>query len=70
MEIPKDLKNWIDSASYQALLSRWRSAPAGSPYFQGETGQYYQQVMANKREEVGPGEHVRASKSTGWSGLS
>lgn len=64
--IPQDLKDWIDNASYESLLSRWRSAPVGSPYFQGEVGVYYSEVMAKKREEVGQDEHVRASKSIGW----
>lgn len=60
------MKNWIDSSSYESLLSKWRFAPAGSPYFQGETGQYYSKVMAEKRKQVGQGEHVRASKAIGW----
>ncbi len=65
-EIPQDMKEWIDNASYESLLSRWRMAPAGSPWFQGDVGQYYKERMAAKRDEVGPGEHVRASKSIGW----
>ena len=66
--IPEDIKAWIDSASYESLLSRWRNAAVGSPYFQGETGQFYKEAMARKRDEVGHGEHVRASKSIGWQG--
>ena len=65
-DIPKDLKDWIDNASYEELLSMWRFAPIGSPYFQGATGDYYSKVMAQKRDEVGQQEHVRASKSIGW----
>lgn len=57
---------WIDNASYEELLRKWRYAPAGDPMFQGETGQYYSEVMAKKRDEVGNAEHVRASKSIGW----
>ena len=64
--IESEMKDWIDKASYEQLLSKWRSAPAGSPFFQGETGQYYSRVMAKKRENVGNAEHVRASKSIGW----
>ncbi len=64
--ILEELKAWIDSASYESLLSKWRMAPAGSPYFTDETGQYYSEVMARKRDEVGPSEHVRASKAIGW----
>ena len=64
--INEELKKWIDGASYEDLLRKWRSAPAGSPFFQGETGDYYAKVMAQKREAVGNAEHVRASKSIGW----
>lgn len=58
-------KEWIDNASYEQLLSRWRFAPVGSPWFQGEVGDYYKQVMARKRD-ADPDGHVRASKSIGW----
>ena len=59
-------KEWIDNADYEQLLTRWRNASIGSPWFQGETGKYYNKVMAQKREEVGPAECVRASKNIGW----
>jgi hypothetical protein len=61
-----EMKTWIDNASYESLLSRWRCAPAGSPWFQGEIGQYYKQVMFAKRDAVGGAEAVRASKAVGW----
>ena len=64
--IDPELKTWIDNASYEELLRKWRQAPPGSPYFKGETGQYYADVMAQRRLEVGDEEHVRASKSIGW----
>jgi len=64
--ISKDMKDWIDGASYESLLSRWRNAPVGDPLFQGETGKYYSDIMGKKRIEVGPGEAVRASKAIGW----
>ncbi len=56
-------KAWIDGASYEDLLRRWRFAPAGDPMFQGETGTYYQDVMARKRKEVGDAGAVAASKA-------
>ncbi len=58
-------KAQIDSMSYEGMLRLWRNAPAGHHMFQGETGQYYSKVMAEKRIAVGPAEHVRASKSIG-----
>ena len=62
----EEMKEWIDNASYEQLLSKWRTAPSGNPFFQGEIGEYYSKVMAEKRAEVGNAEHVRASKSIGW----
>ncbi len=59
-------KQWIDNSSYEQLLRRWRESPIGSDWFQGDTGDYYSKVMAEKRELVGDDEHVRASKSIGW----
>jgi len=61
-----DDKAWIDSASYESLLDRWRNAPIGSRWFIGDLGTYLAAVLARKREEVGNAEHVRASKNIGW----
>jgi hypothetical protein len=61
-----DQKIWIDTASYEQLLRRWRRAPAGDPMFVGDTGEYYGQRMIEKRAEVGQAAHVAASKSIGW----
>lgn len=60
------MKDWIDKASYTQLLSNWRNAPIGSPFFQGEIGDYYAKIMAQKRKEVGNASHVKASKTIGW----
>ena len=60
------MKAWIDAASYESLLSKWRFAAVGDPFFQGEVGQYYSATMARKRAEVGQSEAVMASKSIGW----
>lgn len=61
-------KEWIDNADYESLLRRWRNAPSGDSIFQGDTGKYYQEVMAEKRKAVGNGAHVQASKNIGWGG--
>lgn len=60
------MKAWIDGATYQQLLSKWRFEPAGSPWFQGEMGDYYTAAMKREREETPPGEQVAASKALGW----
>ena len=61
-----EMKQWIDNASYEQLLSRWRFAPVGDLMFQGEIGDYYTEVMKKKGEEVGNEERVRVSKNIGW----
>ena len=58
-------KAWIDDASLEALLRKWRFAPSGDPLLQGETGEYYSQVMFAKRDADNAA-WVRASKSVGW----
>ncbi len=65
-EIKKEWVEWVDGASYEQLLSRWRNAPAGDPFFIGKMGDYYKKKMSEKRSEVSDAEHVRASKSIGW----
>ena len=60
------MRAWIDQASYVDLLRKWRFAPVGSPFFQGELGRYYAERMAEKRAAAGDAEHVRASKAIGW----
>lgn len=67
MELTQDNKAHIDSMSYQSLLSRWRNAPVGDPWFQGETGDYWGQRMKELRSQPGGDEmHVGASKAIGW----
>lgn len=62
----KDEKGFIDSMDYESLLRLWRNARAGDPIFQGDTGDYYKKVMAEKREAIGNDAHVRASKNIGF----
>lgn len=62
----EEMKAWIDSASYEELLRRWRFAPIGSPWFLGEVGKHFSNVMMDRRREVGDLEHTRISKIIGW----
>jgi hypothetical protein len=58
---------WIDGASYEELLSKWRFAPAGDPFFKGPVYDHYCAKMKEKRNASGgQAEHARASKSIGW----
>ena len=60
----EEQKAWIDGASYEDLLRKWRFAPAGSSWFMGDVGEYYAKVMGEKRsQEAVPG---TASKAIGW----
>lgn len=66
MTIEDDMKSWISSADYETLLRKWRFAPAGDPYFQGEIGDFYSKTMFAKRDALADEERVRASKNIGW----
>ena len=60
----KEQKDWIDNASYEQLLQRWRFAAAGDSMFRGDTFEHYDRVMREKRS-ADPAGHVRASKAIG-----
>lgn len=67
MELTQKNKDYIDSLSYESLLSRWRFSPIGDPWFQGETGDYWGKRMAEIRSQPGgQGRHVATSKFLGW----
>ena len=63
MEMTDKNKEHIDGLSYESLLSHWRFAPAGDPWFQGETGDYWGKRMAELKGRI---DHVAISKSLGW----
>lgn len=58
-------KKWIDDASYEELLRKWRYVQLGDPLFQGEAGEYFYKVMFAKRNKE-PDGGVKASKNVGW----
>lgn len=62
----KEMKQWIDNASYEGLFYKWRFAKAGDPFFQDEMGIYFQKRFLALRNIVGPEEHTRISKKIGW----
>ncbi len=66
MASKEDMIAWINNASYSQLLRKWRFAKSGDPYFQGEVGDHYSKVMAERKKEVGDEEHSRISKQIGW----
>lgn len=71
MTLTPENKAYIDSLSYESLLSRWRFAPVGDPWFQDDqsgepqTGAYWGKRMAELRSQDENGA-VQASKNVGW----
>lgn len=60
------MRTWIDSATYEQLLRKWRFEPVGSIWFDGEIGAYFIDAMARARKNTPSDEQVAASKSIGW----
>ena len=59
------MREWIEAASYEDLLRRWRFAPAGDPFFSGNAGNYFAEHLIKKRDLTGD-LGVSASKRVGW----
>lgn len=68
MSVDQRVTEKIDAMGYESMLQLWRNAPAGHYMFQGDTGDYFSKVMAEKKSAISDGDHVAASKSVGWSG--
>ena len=66
MDLTNENKATINKKSYEYLLDKWRYAPSGDPWFQGETGEYWGKRMAELRAQPDGGDHHAASKSIGW----
>jgi len=62
-KMTEDQKTWIDEASYEELLRKWRFAELGNSIFAGESGVYYSKIMHEKKANC---DHVQASKNIGW----
>ena len=65
-----EMIEWIDSASYEDLLRKWRFEKPDSPWFQGEVGDYFNDVMSRRTSRLSHEELVRISKKIGWKGVS
>jgi hypothetical protein len=64
MKLTPEMKAHIDSLSYDRLLTKWRLAPDGDPWFQNATGQYWSDRMAQLRP-AGECRTVAAAKIIG-----
>lgn len=65
MKLTQENKDYIDNLTFESLLSRWRFAPAGDPWFADETGEYWSKRMMTKRSEENDN-GVGAGKRIGW----
>jgi len=65
--INKKVKDFVEKASYEEMLSRQRFAPIGDPFFQmdDDTWVYWKLQFNIKREATGDN-GVSASKAIGW----
>lgn len=68
MKMDAKTKKQIDEMSYYDMMALWRNAPCGHPFFQGDAGKYYGEVLKKKRSEITPFEQVKTSKDIGWKG--
>ena len=67
MDLTPECKAEIDAMSYEQLLSKVRFAPIGSPWFQGESGDYFLKHMNELRSQPGGDlKHTATSKNIGW----
>lgn len=64
MDLTPENRASIDARSYAQLLTRWRLAPVGDPWFAGETGEYWSRRMAELRAQGA--DHARIPKAIGW----
>ena len=59
------LKQWIDNASPEQLLRRWRFGASTDPITQGEVGEYFSKAFAKMQRELGS-KFPALSKKVGW----
>lgn len=59
-------KDWIDNATYDQLLWKWRFTDLSEAIFQGACGTYFAEVMAKHRMDMSAQEKVATSKRVGW----
>jgi len=52
MELTERNKKHIDNMNYEELLSKWRCAPIGSHWFEGETGEYWEKRIRLASENI------------------
>lgn len=59
-------EDWIDAATYEDLLRKWRFAKVDDPIFVGKEGKKFRDKLNAKREELTQQEIEEISKRVGW----
>lgn len=62
-----ELLDWIDQASYEDLLRKWRFAPVADLLFVGAVGVHFVKVFEGKKKSLPSNVQVAISKKVGWS---
>ena len=60
------MKSWINEASYEQLLARWRFSKSDDKMCQGSLGEYFAREMERKGSALSDAERVETSKRVGW----
>lgn len=64
--IADETRALIDAMDYEKMLRLYRFEPSGSPWFTGETGDYFHITMLEKKNALSNEEQVEISKRVGW----
>ena len=62
----QELIEWINNASYRALLAKNRFGKMDDQIFIGEIGGLFMKTMRKRKEELTNEEQVSISKEIGW----
>lgn len=65
MKVNEELVKFIDNATPEELLRRWRFSE-NDPIFQGELGEKYARTIRKVRTEMGDEAWAKLSKKVGW----
>lgn len=66
VNISREVKDKIDSMSYEEMLREWRFSEIPNPLFEGDAGKYFAYHMERKKCELSESEKVAISKQIGW----
>lgn len=62
---PEEMVLWIQNATTEELLQKWRFDASPSPWFEGYVGGVFRDEVAKRRKDD-PAGWSKASKLVGW----